>query len=97
MNQTPTSKAISKAAQNAIPGTYVVTLQQSCDLKSHLDTMQVEAHKHNPPSQFDVLHQYSLLNGYLEKLGGPVLGDLTKSNAVRSIVEERKGTLDVLG
>ncbi|QRV84557.1 peptidase inhibitor i9 [Ceratobasidium sp. AG-Ba] len=90
-------ESISKSAQNGIPGTYIVTLQKSCDLESHLGMMQTEAHRHNPPSQFDVLNRFSRLNGYQAKLDGPVLGDLSKSNEVRSIVEDRSGTLDVLG
>ncbi|KAL5640573.1 hypothetical protein ACGC1H_001148 [Rhizoctonia solani] len=58
MSETPSLVAISRAAQNAIPGTYIVTLKPHCDLKSHIDSMQVQAHQHATPFQFEVLHQY---------------------------------------
>ncbi|KAL5640574.1 hypothetical protein ACGC1H_001148 [Rhizoctonia solani] len=96
MSETPSLVAISRAAQNAIPGTYIVTLKPHCDLKSHIDSMQVQAHQHATPFQFEVLHQYQIIKGYQAKLSESILSHLTRRDDVKSIVEDRRGTLDVL-
>ncbi|CAE6437145.1 hypothetical protein RSOLAG22IIIB_11182 [Rhizoctonia solani] len=94
MNQNPFLVAKPQTVPGAIADTYIVTLKPDVDLKSHVESVQKQISKHSEPYHCEVVRKYDLLGGYEVKLSEAALDDLRKRSDVKTIVQDREGSLD---
>ncbi|CAE6422655.1 unnamed protein product [Rhizoctonia solani] len=94
MNKSPFLVASPKVVPGGIANTYIVTLKPNGDLNSHLEWMQEQISQPSNASQCEILHKFEVLKGYEAKLSKSALTDLRKRPEVKSITQDREGTLD---
>ncbi|KAG8705694.1 hypothetical protein FRC09_002798 [Ceratobasidium sp. 395] len=78
---------------NGIDGTYIVQLKADCNLKAHIDWLKSVANTIGL-EDIKIEHEFEFINGYSVELTDDGLSVVATSPDVKSITQDRRGTLD---